>query len=214
MSRTKIIFFGGQKGGTGKTSTALLFCLGAVLRKQPAAYVLTDPQRTLKPNGRPFGVIDGRDPAKLAKLIEASQATQNGWLVIDGGGNRQAFDEAVAKIAGLSIIPFRDSEEDLEPAVKDLIRLQNSFALPTAWPTNPKAQEAVSRFLDAMEHVHPMRVLRPVYFVHSVFELLGESLENPSSTVRNAARRVFDHISEAYEEHEQTEGNEKQAAVA
>ena len=213
MSRTKIIFFGGQKGGSCKTSTALLFCLGCVLRGESAAYVLTDPHRSLKTEGRPFGVIDGRDPANLAKFIEASQITLNGWLVIDGGGNRQALDDALAKNAGLTVITFKDSEEDLEPAVKDLMRLPNSFALPAAWPSNKMAQEAVKHHIEAMENLFPLRILKPVYFVHSINELTANTLGNPSTPVRNAARRLFDQLAELYEEHGQTIEAEAEAVA-
>lgn len=45
---TTIIYFGGGKGGSSKTTTAHLTCLGAILRNQPAAYVLTDPERKVR----------------------------------------------------------------------------------------------------------------------------------------------------------------------
>ena len=93
---TNIIFIGGQKGGSGKSTTSHLFCLGAILCGQPAAYVLTDPQRTPKAEGRPYGVIDARLPETLAQVIQSSTASGNGWLCIDGGGNRQAFDEQMS----------------------------------------------------------------------------------------------------------------------
>ena len=85
---SNLIFIGGQKGGSTKTTTAHLMCLGAILRGQPAAYVLTDPLRSLKTEGRPYGVMDGRDSNELAKIITASSNTKNGWLIVDGGGNR------------------------------------------------------------------------------------------------------------------------------
>ncbi|VVP43650.1 hypothetical protein [Pseudomonas fluorescens] len=53
---SNLIFIGGQIGGTTKTTTAHLMSLGAILRGQPAAYVLTDPHRVLKPEGRPYVV--------------------------------------------------------------------------------------------------------------------------------------------------------------
>jgi len=199
---TNLVFIGGQKGGTTKTTTAHLMCLGAILHKQPAAYVLTDPHRSIKAEGRPYGVLDGRDPLKLAQIITASQNTQNGWLIIDGGGNRQAFDKEMATAADITLLPFRDSEEDLEAVSRDLAALPNSFALPSAWPTNKHAQQAAQRFIDALARAFPLRVITtPVYFVHSTSELLGASLENPSTTVRNAARRSYGILAEAYDVH-------------
>ena len=59
---SNFVFVGGTKGGTTKSCSSHLLCLGSVLCKQPAAYVLTDPRRKLKSEGRPYGVLDGTDP--------------------------------------------------------------------------------------------------------------------------------------------------------
>jgi len=189
---SRFIYLGGQKGGTTKTTTAHLLCLGAILRGQPAAYVLTDPNRQIKAEGRPYGVLDGRDPAKLAQIITASQNTQNGWLVIDGGGNRPALDAELATEADLCLLPFRASEEDLDTVALDLTRLPKAIAWPSAWPTNRHAELAAQYLIDGLTKAFPSRVLSPpIYFVNAVSELLGASLDSPSTTVRNAARRAF-----------------------
>jgi hypothetical protein len=195
-----LVYVGGQKGGTTKTTTAHLLCLGAIFRKEPAAYVLTDPHRSIKSEGRPYGVLDGRTGDGIAQIITASRATKNGWLVVDGGGNRPAFDATMAAEADFVILPFRDSEEDLEAVCRDLAAMPNAVALPSAWPTNAKAQQAAQKFIDALTRACPGRVIQtPLYFVHSVLELLGGSLDNPSSTTRNAARRAFDVITDDLE---------------
>src|SRR6201992_4140228 len=111
MSRTKLVFFGGSKGGVGKSAHSHLACLGAILSDQPAAYVLTDPDREIRDKGRPYDVPDGRDPQKLPAIISASQTLSDGWLIIDGGGNRQAFDAEIASEVDLCIFPFRPSQE-------------------------------------------------------------------------------------------------------
>lgn len=189
---SRFVYLGGQKGGTTKTTTAHLLCLGAILRGQPAAYVLTDPNRQIKAEGRPYGVLDGRDPTKLAQIIAASQNTQNGWLVIDGGGNRPALDAELATEADLCLLPFRASEEDLDTVALDLARLPKAVAWPSAWPTNRHAELAAQYLIDGLAEAFPSRVLSPpIYFVNAVSELLGASLDSPSTTVRNAARRAF-----------------------
>lgn len=199
---TKLVYFGGQKGGGGKTTTTHLFCLGAILTHQPAAYILTDPHRSPRPEGRPYSVIDGRDPDVLAQIIQNSQAGGNGWLAIDGGGNRQAFDEEMARICGLSIIPFNDTEESLEVAGKDLARMERSFALPTAWPNNSKAQEASRHYIGALSSAFPGRVIPSLSLaVHSTNELTAHALGNPSSPVRILARKVYGLVGELYQNH-------------
>ena len=197
---SNLIFIGGQKGGSTKTTTAHLMCLGAILRGQPAAYVLTDPLRSLTTEGRPYGVIDGRDSNELAKIITARSNTKNVWLIIDGGGNRPELDKAISTQAQLTILPFRGSEEDLETISRDLAAMPNAVALPSAWPTNKHAQEAAQKFIDALEQVYPGRVITsPNYFVNSALELLGQSLDSPSTPVRNAARKAFSILAETFE---------------
>jgi hypothetical protein len=196
---SNFIYLGGQKGGTTKTTTAHLLCLGAILRGEPAAYVLTDPHRQIKSAGRPYAVLDGRDPQKLAQIITASQSTQNGWLVIDGGGNRPAMDSELAVEADLCLLPFRSSEEDLDMVSQDLNALPHSLAWPSAWPTNRHAQQSAQYLIDGLTKAFPLRVIdEPIYFVNSATELLGASLDSPSTPVRNAARRAYSIMVEYY----------------
>jgi len=197
---SKLVYVGGQKGGTTKTTTAHLMCLGAILQRESAAYVLTDPNRKVKADGRPYGVMDGRDHNALAQIIAASAHIGNGWLIVDGGGNRPAFDLEMASAVDLTLVPFRASEEDLEMVALDMQAMPNAVALPSAWSTNKHAQEAAKRFIEAMSKAFPGRVIEtPIWFVNSTAELLGENLANPSPAVRNAARYSFDILKTAYE---------------
>jgi hypothetical protein len=189
---SKFVYLGGQKGGTTKTTTSHLLCLGAILHGQPAAYVLTDPNRQLKSEGRPYAVLDGRDPGKLAQIIAANYNTQNGWLIIDGGGNRPALDQKLSEEADLAILPFRPSEEDLDTIALDMSSLPSAQAWPSAWPTNRHAQKAAQYYIGGLEKAFPHRVIAtPIYFVNSAAELLAATLASPSTPVRNAARRAF-----------------------
>ena len=200
MSRTKLVFFGGSKGGVGKSATSHLACLGAILCNQPAAYVLTDPDREIRDKGRPYEVLDGRQPKQLANILNASQSTPDGWLIIDGGGNRPAFDSAIAEEADLCIFPFRPSHEDLDTVSRDMDRIANALAWPTAWPTNIFAIPAAQSFVNRLSKKYPSRVIaKPIPFVNSASDLLAESLESPSSPVRRLARRVFSVMEEQYE---------------
>lgn len=195
-----IIFFGGGKGGVGKSATSHGACLGAVLRNQPAVYVLTDPKRKMRAEGRPYGVLDGRDPQTLANILDASRNGPGGWTIIDGGGNRPAFDEEVAAAADLCILPFRASEEDLDTVADDLRRIPNAVAWPTAWPTNPYASRAARFLIEGLVKAFPLRIIDPpIPFVNSVSELLAASLESPSTPVRQLARKIFDVMAEEYD---------------
>jgi hypothetical protein len=200
MSRTKVVFFGGSKGGVGKSTTSHLACLGAILCNQAAAYVLTDPDRKIRSKGRPYEVLDGTDPKELAKILKASQNTNGGWLIIDGGGNRPAFDSAIAEEADLCIFSFRPSHEDMDTVAEDMERISNALAWPTAWPTNLFAIPAAQSFINRLSKKYPSRVItKPIPFVNSASDLLAESLESPSSPVRRLARKVFSVMEQQFE---------------
>jgi hypothetical protein len=192
MNRTKLVFFGGSKGGVGKTLDSHLACLGAILCNQPAAYVLTDPDRELRGKGRPYEVLDGRQPKELASILDGSRSAPDGWLIIDGGGNRPAFDLAIADEADLCIFPFRPSHEDMDTVSKDMDRIANALAWPTAWPTNIFAIPSAQSFINRLSKKYPSRVInKPIPFVNSASDLLAETLDSPSPPVRRLARKVF-----------------------
>lgn len=207
---TNIVYICGGKGGTGKTTTAHLACLGAILRNQPAAYVLTDPERKVRGEGRPYGVLDGRRPEQLAQILSASHNSLNGWLVIDGGGNRPAFDVAISAEAQLCLVPFCASEEDVDTVATDLERLPKALAWPTAWTTNAFAERAAQFYIDGLSQAFPGRViLPPIPFVNAVSELLASALTTASTPVRHLARKVYATIEEQFFDPARSEaGNE------
>lgn len=195
----KVVAVLGSKGGTGKTTLAHLIALGAILRGEPAAYVLTDPTRKVRGEGRPYGVLDGRDPVQLAHIIESSRASLNGWLVIDGGGNRPAFDVEIATVADLPLIPFRASEEDLDTVAADLTALTSGIAWPNAWPTNRMAATAAQFYIEGLAAAFPDRVITdPVPFVNASADLLAMELRSAVTPVRSVARKVFDSLGQTF----------------
>jgi hypothetical protein len=138
----------------------------------------------------------------LAQILEISRNTGNGWLIIDGGGNRPAFDEEMAAEADLTLLPFRDSEEDLEAAQRGLTTYPQALAWPAAWQTNLLAQESAKGLIDALSQAFPGRILLPpVYFVNSAKELLAETLTTTSTPTRREARRAFDIMAACFEAH-------------
>lgn len=200
MSRTKLVFFGGSKGGVGKSATSHLACLGAILCNQPAAYVLTDPDREIRDKGRPYDVLDGRQPKQLANILSASRSAPDGWLIVDGGGNRPAFDLEIANEVDLCIFPFRPSHEDMDTVSMDMDRIANALAWPTAWPTNIFAIPAAQSFINRLSKKYPSRVITKVIpFVNSASDLLAETLDSPSPPVRRLARKVFSVMEQQYE---------------
>ena len=199
MSGTKLVLVGGSKGGVGKSATSHLACLGAIVSDQAAAYVLTDPDREIRDKGRPYEVLDGRDPKKLAAILSASQTISDGWLIIDGGGNRQAFDAEIASEVHLCIFPFRPSQEDLDTVSMDLDRIPSALAWPAAWPTNVFAIPAAQGYISRLSKKYPSRVITKVIpFVNSASDLLADTLDVPSPPVRRLAKTVFSIMEQQY----------------
>jgi len=202
---TTIVYLGGSKGGSAKTTTAHLAALGAILRNKPAIYVVTDATRKVRGEGRPYGVLDGRSATNLGNILSASRTATSGWLFLDGGGNRQALDIELASEADMTILPFRASEEDLDTVADDMRRIPNALAWPAAWTVNAFAQKTAEFYIDALAKAFPGRVITPpISFVNSVSELLADALGSPATPVRSLARKVFDTIEERYDEQQRT----------
>jgi hypothetical protein len=199
----KLVAVLGGKGGTTKTATAHLICLGAYLHGIAAAYVLSDPLRKVREEGRPYAVLDGRLPEQLALVLDASRKdVMNGWLIIDGGGNRPDFDAEIAKNVDLVLIPFRASEEDIDTVAQSLTAMPKALAWPSAWPTNGFAITAAQYLLKGMGEAFPQRIITPpIPFVNSVSDLLSSSLGSPSTVVRQTARKVFATVSDYFDSH-------------
>lgn len=190
----------GEKGGTTKTASSHLICLGAYLSGIPAAYALTDPKRKVRGDGRPYAVLDGRLPEQLALILDSSRSNLNGWLIIDGGGNRPDFDIELSKHVALTIVPFRASEEDIDTVAQSLTAMPNALAWPSAWPTNAYAISAASYLIDGLGKAFPHRIMSPaIPFVNSISDLLAGTLSSPSTSVRQAARRAFETVSDYYD---------------
>jgi hypothetical protein len=187
-----IVVFGGTRGGVGKTVLAHAACLGAILHNQPAVYLLTDPLRKLRQEGRPYGVLDGRDPKNLAHYLREGRKLFP-WTITDGGGNRPAFDEELADIADLFILPVRNTDEDTDVVGDDLKRIPKAIAWPTAWPTSAYAVRAANLKLERFAKDFPGRVIMPpLPKIDSSNQLLADVLESPRTVVRNMARKVFE----------------------
>ncbi len=195
-----------EKGGTGKTATSHLVCLGAYLHNEPAACAVTDPRRKVRSDGRPYAVLDGRLPEQLALILDSSRHNLNGWLFIDGGGNRPEFDIELAKHVDLTLVMFRPSDEDIDATAQTLTAIPWALAWPCAWPTNAFAVEKAKRFVEELGAKFPQRIISPaIPFVNSMCDLLSDSLETPSTSVRVAARNAFEVVSDYYDTHGQPE---------
>jgi hypothetical protein len=190
----------GNKGGTGKTSITHMLCHGFGLLGKQSICVHTDVGREpLEKANRNYTPLDGRDPEKLKRIINKLRSLPDWFGVIDGGSNRPETDRLLYEIAELTLLPFRDSHEDIRTVLNDLDTYPNAFGIPSQWPTNPWQQLAAERSLDELMQSYRPRLLDPVYSL-SASKLLLESTipNNLPSTLNNVSRRlarqVFDRL--------------------
>jgi len=204
----QIIAILGNKGGTGKTTNAHLLCYGLGLLGTHSVCLLTDTHREpLDKHGRNYLPMDARTPAQLSALVKKLSLV-DGWLgVIDGGANHPERDLALAQHAGLVILPFRESHEDIRTVIDDLERLPKSLALPSQWPTNAWQRDAANRNVASLMGKYRARMLEPLNAISASKLLLQHHLpDNIPTPLRNAARRfaaqVLDRLRLKYEHFE------------
>jgi len=182
----KLICVIGNKGGTGKTSITHMLCHGFSLLGLHSIAVITDTSREpLFRDDRGYTPLDGRTPDKLEKILVRLEAMPDWIGVIDGGANRPEMDQHLYEVTSLTLLPFRDSHEDIRTVRHDLENYEKAFGIPTQWPTNPWQQMAAEHTLDELMQDYRPRLLEPVYTVSSSKLLLEARIPHVLPTVLN-----------------------------
>jgi chromosome partitioning protein len=123
----RIVSFGNQKGGCGKTSTAVN-SLG-YFAKKGLSVVLIDcdeqrsASRTAEQLGLPYEEI--LDTTKLLDTIPVLLQKYN-LVIIDGPANASEMNRAIISESGLVIIPCRPTAYDIESTEKTIKFLRNA----------------------------------------------------------------------------------------
>jgi len=196
----KLICVIGNKGGTGKTSITHMLCHGFGLLGMRSIAVLTDMSREpLFRSDRGYTPLDGRTPDKLEKILTKLESMPEWIGVIDGGANRPEMDKMLYETANLSLLPFRDSHEDIRTVRLDLEHYPEAYGVPSQWPTNPWQQMAAEQTLDKLMQDYRPRLLEPVYTVSSSKLLLETQIPSDLPTVlnnvcRGLAKQALEHL--------------------
>lgn len=182
----KLICVIGHKGGTGKTSITHMLCHGFGLLGMRSIAVLTDFAREpLYRGDRGYTPLDGRTPEKLEKIMDKLESMPEWIGVIDGGANRPDMDKHLYEVCSLTLLPFRDSHEDIRTVRHDLESYTTAYGIPSQWPTNPWQQMAAEHTLDELMQDYRPRLLDPVYTVSSSKLLLENQIPHELPTVLN-----------------------------
>ena len=81
----KTIVLGGDKGGSGKTTSSHAIAHGLAMYGIKAFHISTDPRREiLPPEARRYATLDGRDPRTLGTILDRLAAIKGAVALIDG----------------------------------------------------------------------------------------------------------------------------------
>lgn len=128
----KVIAIIGQKGGTGKTTTATGLAVASVQAGFLTAILDLDPQ-TNAANWRDRREAEGPavesiQPGRLRQTLKAAEGTGAEFVFIDTPGKSDTAAIEAARVADLVLIPVRPQIFDLETlsAVRDALRVAGS----------------------------------------------------------------------------------------
>jgi chromosome partitioning protein len=145
----------GQKGGTGKTTTALAMAVAAMQDKRAVAVVDLDPQTTATNwhdrRGSDHPSVVSCQVSRLRHVLDAANKEGAALAIIDTPAKSAEASIEAARVADTVLIPLRPQIYDLEtlPAMRDILRLAGeptTFVLINSAPVQGKrhqeAQEA------------------------------------------------------------------------
>lgn len=116
--RRQVLALCNQKGGTGKSTTAVHLAVSFATSGHRTLLIDTDPQHSAlawkadRPDHLPRVQVIGLPAPNLAKELEAFKDDYE-VIIIDGGGRITATARAACAVADFLIIPTRPSKPDL-----------------------------------------------------------------------------------------------------
>lgn len=216
----KVIACLGRKGGGGKTACSHILAMAFGLAGWKPVLVQTDLRTALPPlnaPGRPywlFGLNTAAEPEKaaesMAQVFERAKKTEGSVVILDGGANRDAVDEGLARRADLVLIPVADGPEDFEVAEADrkrfeaLLRKRGGGGTPVQlllnrWPGRRAEMEAFERedyVRDFMQRTEGVRLRTVVPRLKSAKALLDHASPESGHALRKVGRTLLDEVVE------------------
>jgi chromosome partitioning protein len=123
------ISFIGQKGGTGKTTTAVELAVLAAEVGETVAIIDLDPQSNAahwkdRREGENPAVV-ATTPGRLKHTLDAARSSGADLVIIDTPGRAESTAIEAARVSQLVLIPSKGTAYDMEtlPSVRDLLRI-------------------------------------------------------------------------------------------
>ncbi len=198
----KGVAISGIKGGTGKTTLSHALALGAAWHKVPAYLCHTDNREHITTRNRPYTYYDARDRHDLHSIMERA-IVEEGLFLIDGGGNREAFDYWIASSVDLVIIPVTPDPEAVRESLRYAALMRKAGAKEVVYLIN---QYPSNRFERDFVHTHYIsqlpesQVIGKVGQVKSLRVLASEDIgefKTPNSKVNGFCRSLYKIVTNA-----------------
>lgn len=198
----QIVAIESQKGGSGKTLTALNLAVAATLAGRAAAVIDLDPQASAA------GWFDTRvtatpavvavPPARLPHAIEAARNSGADLVLLDTAPHVEATALAAARAADLIIVPCRPGIFDLRSIslTADLIKLANRTGIIVLNAVPPGASRMVedARRAASMHGlaVSPVAVQQRAVYGHAL--TVGQTAQEyePASKASNEVQQLYE----------------------
>lgn len=159
LTSAKVLAVIGQKGGSGKTTTALALAVAATMEGKPVAVLDLDPQATATSWGDRRGTdspaVVSCQVSRLGQVLEAAAREGAQLVIIDTPGKSTDAAIAAAKVADFVLLPIQPQIYDIETltSVKDVLTLAG---LPSAAVVVNRAPIQGTRHTDTQEAAREM----------------------------------------------------------
>ncbi len=145
--------------------------------------------------GRPYQYYDARDPDYLVKLMKSAQ-DKSGLFIIDGGGNRSAFDKWIAPSMDLMIIPITPDPEDVKQTLiygENLVKhgIKNIRYLLNRYPSNAYERNFIQQYINLIPENMIIGKLQVLSALRTIFGDDKVKFKTPPSKVNNFCRHTY-----------------------